>query len=487
MPLVLFFCVAGWVMAWYLPNVYQSETRVYVDPRTMLDSLLEGIAVDNADIEQDLVDVARASLLTQTNLEKVAIENDMLLDVRTEIDRQIVLEDLADDVRLTSQRRQGTREGTQDLVISYRDIDAARSKAIVNSFLDIFVSSVLRGSREDVARSEVFLSARLAEYQAQLDDAEEVLKLFKTKHIAVIPGEGSSFYDELRSVSDKVAEARLDVREATQRRNELSSKFERMSSGTSNSDANALRTADRIQRLEANLSELLLQYTDDHPDVIATREQLAMLKRNFVPPKLNNQSFGTQIAMAEFALALSNAEADLASAGARFEEYSERKQVLDGLVSTIPAVEAEERKLSRDYNGLKKRYEEIFDRLETARLSREAGSSGNQVQFQIIEPPRTLPRPVEPNPPLLITLIFLGSWALGVAIPVMLDLIRPSVSSLKDIARITEFPVLGTVSMTEHSAAGLRVGMKTLLVFLILTTIAYAALAVLSLLPSSFY
>ena len=54
------------------------------------------------------------------------------------------------------------------------------------------------------------------------------------------------------------------------------------------------------------------------------------------------------------------------------------------------------------------------------------------------------------------------------------------------VARVTELPVLGTVSMTEHSASALRVGMKTLLVFLVLTTIAYATLAVLSLLPTSF-
>ena len=81
---------------------------------------------------------------------------------------------------------------------------------------------------------------------------------------------------------------------------------------------------------------------------------------------------------------------------------------------------------------------------------------------------------------------FLGAWAIGVSIPIFLDLVRPSVSSLKDIAKLTEFPVLGTVSMTEQSAAQMRVGMKTLLVFLILTTIAYAALALLSLLPQNF-
>ncbi|MEM7217591.1 MAG: XrtA system polysaccharide chain length determinant [Pseudomonadota bacterium] len=484
MPLVLFLCVAGWVMAFNLPNVYQSETQVYVDPRTMLDYLLEDLAVDNTDIEQDLVAVARYGLLTQSNLEKVAVENDLLLEVRSEIDKQIVFEELAKSVRISSQQRQGSRQGTQDLIISYRDINAERSKAVVNSFLDLFVNSVLRGSREDSERSESFLNDRIREYQQKLDDAEEQLKLFKSENLSTLGGEDRNFFQDLRSVSDRVNESRLALREAVQRRDELNSKYERMVGQSGSSSGSALRKAERIQELENQLDDLLLQFTDSHPDVIAAREQLRKLKRNFTPPELSGDNFGSQIALAEFALALSNAEADVASAQARLDEYSDRKETLTAAISTIPEIEAQERKLTRDYDVFKERYDELVERRETARLSREAGTTGNQVQFQVIEPPRTLPRPVEPNRPLLITLIFLGAWALGVAIPIMLDVVRPSVSSFKDIAKITDLPVLGTVSMTEASAAGLRVGMKTLLVFLILTTIAYATLAVLSLLPA---
>ena len=169
MPLVLLLCVSGWLVAWYLPNVYQSETRVYVDPRTTLEFLLKGIVDDNSNVEQDLVDVARVSLTTTANLEKVAIENDMLLDVRTEVDKQIVIQDLAQDVRITSQRRKGTREGTQDLIISYRDIDADRSKSVVNSFLDVFLNTVLKSSREDSDRSEKFLDDQIDQYGALLN------------------------------------------------------------------------------------------------------------------------------------------------------------------------------------------------------------------------------------------------------------------------------------------------------------------------------
>jgi len=178
MPLVLFLCLSGWLIAWYLPNVYESETRVYVDPQTTLQYLLKGIVDDKSNVEQDLVDVARVSLVTTANLEKVANDNDMLLDVRTDIDKQIILEELAEDVRITSQRRRGTREGTQDLVISYRDIDGDRSKAIVRSFLDVFLNTVLQSSRLDGERSVEFLERQIDKYSSLLNDAEDNLKRF---------------------------------------------------------------------------------------------------------------------------------------------------------------------------------------------------------------------------------------------------------------------------------------------------------------------
>lgn len=483
MPLVMFLCLSGWLIAWYLPNVYQSETRVYVDPQTTLQYLLKGIVDENSNVEQDLVDVARVSLVTTANLEKVANENDMLLDVRTDIDKQIILEELAGDVSIMSQRRSGTREGTQDLVISYRDIDGDRSKAIVRSFLDVFLNTVLKSSRLDGERSVEFLEKQIGQYSSLLNDAEESLKRFKIENSDVMPGDSGGFFEELRNAEEKSNDASLELLQARQRRDRLSREYARTNSQSGTSSADALRRAGQIRDLETQLSELLLRFTDNHPDVIGTRDQLANLRRDFVPPTINKNNVGSQIALAELARQLSTAEADVGAAEAKLDEYKRRVVKLRAAVNTIPEVEDEFNKLTRDYDVLKDRYEDFVKRREQARILNDA--DGN-VDFRIIEPPRTLPRPVEPNRPLLITLIFLGAWAMGVAIPILLDLVRPSVSSLSDIAKLTEWPVLGTVSMTEQSAATMRVGMKTLLVFLILTVIAYGALAVLSVLPQGF-
>ena len=147
-PIVLACCVGGWLLVWYMPNVYQSETKVYVDQRTMLDALLEGVVIDDQDIESDMVDIARVSLLTQRNLEQVAADNGMLDDVKSPFERELVLKDLSEKIRITSKRRSGGK-GTQDLIISYRSKNAEHSKNVVSSFLNLFVNNVLRDSRSE--------------------------------------------------------------------------------------------------------------------------------------------------------------------------------------------------------------------------------------------------------------------------------------------------------------------------------------------------
>ena len=483
-PIVLACCVGGWLLVWYMPNVYQSETKVYVDQRTMLDALLEGVVIDDQDIESDMVDIARVSLLTQRNLEQVAADNGMLDDVNSPFERELVLKDLSEKIRITSKRRSGGK-GTQDLIISYRSKNAEHSKNVVSSFLNLFVNNVLRDSRSESTNTLEFLDQQINEYKLKLEESEDQLKQFRSANISVMPGEGNSFFEELRRVSDKVNEARLNLREATNRRDQLNEKYARLTSGSGNNSSNGLRRAEQIQTLEDRLDGLLLQYTNSHPDVVATREQLALLKKDYVPPTIDTQSIGSQFALTEFQLELGKAEGDVASAEARFAEYTERKAELDQAVSTIPEIEAELAKLNRDYGQNKDRYDELVRSRQKALISTEKDVNDSQGKFHVVEPPRTLPLPVEPNRPLLLTLIFFGAWALGIAIPILLDLVRPAVSSLNDIGKMTDFPVLGTVSMTENSAASSRVGTKTVVFFMALTLIGYVALTTMSILSSS--
>lgn len=166
----LFFCVSGWLIVWYLPNVYQSETRVNVDTEVIVEHYHKG---------DYLADMVRIALVTMANLEKVAIENDLLLNVRTDLDKIKVLEDLEANVSLISQRPLGgTGKYKQDIIISYRDIDADRSLSVLRSFLDVYFTNIHNYKEKGIARQLAYLDKQIETSRALLNDAEgEVTRL----------------------------------------------------------------------------------------------------------------------------------------------------------------------------------------------------------------------------------------------------------------------------------------------------------------------
>lgn len=62
-------CLAGWIGVGAMPDVYQSEAKVYIDTDTLMRPLLKGLAVSTDPDQQ--VSVMLRTLVTRPNIEQV--------------------------------------------------------------------------------------------------------------------------------------------------------------------------------------------------------------------------------------------------------------------------------------------------------------------------------------------------------------------------------------------------------------------------------
>ena len=60
--------LAGWVVVFSMPDMYEARARVYIDTRTPLRPLLAGVAADQ-DVESQII-MVRQALLGGPNLER---------------------------------------------------------------------------------------------------------------------------------------------------------------------------------------------------------------------------------------------------------------------------------------------------------------------------------------------------------------------------------------------------------------------------------
>ena len=102
----------------------------------------------------------------------------------------------------------------------------------------------------------------------------------------------------------------------------------------------------------------------------------------------------------------------------------------------ISQMEADLVQLNRDYEVNQNNYQELLKRRESLKLSDEAVQSTDDVQFNIIDPPRVPLSPVSPDRPKLFAAVLLAGLGCGVGFAVLIGLLRPAVYVRDDFSEL---------------------------------------------------
>lgn len=457
-------CLAGWYVVMALPNQYQTSAKVFVDTQSVLRPLLQGIAV-HSNIEEQ-VQLMTERMLSRPNLEKVIRATDLDLNITDESG----MDGLANNLK---SRMEVRRCGGRNLYcIKFTHENPQLAKDVVQSMLTLFVESSLGASRQDTNKAQQFFDEQIRKYEARLEAAENRLKEFKRKNVGLMPSSGQDYYQRLQNANAELKAANLKLTEATRRRDELRRQISGeepsfgFGTGSQPKSAKVAAIESRIESLRTRLDSLLLQYTERHPDIVAlknTIEQLETQKAQVIKNQSTSASpfdpppdVEVNPVYQRMKIALSEAEAQVATMRVRRREFESRVRKLEKLVDTVPKVEADLAKLNRDYDITKRNYEAFLARRESASISQDVEQKTDDVQFKIVEPPRVPRRPVAPNRPLFLTAVLLGGLGLGVGLAFFLSQIRPTYDSKRTLSQAVGLPVLGSVSMVLSNKAKLR-------------------------------
>jgi polysaccharide chain length determinant protein (PEP-CTERM system associated) len=484
-------CFFGAVYVASLPDTYRVTAKLYVDTTSLLQPALRGLALDSR-ASLEAVDLMRRSLLLRPNLEKIMRATDMDLQVTNPEETEELLAGLKDNVSLSQTAR------TNIFNIAYESDDPNLAKRVVDSVLNLFLEQSLGDLRKDTALTQEFIERQIKEYEAKLELAEERLRTFKRQNIGFLPGAASDYVSKRESVSEALREAQLQLQEATNRRNELSRQLK--DPGDASLWMPPIEEVQspldgRIQELEARLDQLLLRYTDRHPDVVITRrliDDLQEQKRVALEamtqgspdeqdPNVENPVFqGLKVA-------LSASDADVAAMKVRVGEYEAQMAELERLTDESLRVEAEFTRLNRDYGVLHQNYQSFLSRREQAEIGYEADQTGGNMMMRIIEPPRIPILPTGPQRELLSLAVLLVGLGAGIGLSWLLSMINPVFLDIGQLALATGRPDLGVVSISGLSAfTGPRMEIVTFVMAFVAVLGVFGAVIVFQPLPPGF-
>lgn len=444
-------CAIAWPFIYSLPDRYEASTRIYVDTESVLKPLLAGLVVEN-NLMTDVSLITR-TLLSRPQLERVIRDVDLDLTAKTTAQFEGLLASVESRIELGSQ-------GANIYTISYNDRNRDTALQVVRKLLDNFVGDTLGSTMADSKQAETTLEAQIADYERRLDQAEARLTTFKQENVGLMPGATGDYYEQLQAANERVTELSQKMRIARRRLQALEAQLDgeepifgiMQSSGVGGPGTSVDA---QIQSLEQRLTNLLVEFTERHPEVVRVQSLLDELNVKRAE-ELANRPMTADINPATGSLDLnpvyqqikiqhSTAEVELASLSTELADGREEVNRLKTLVDVVPEVEARLNSLNRDYGVVKTRYEQMLARWENLQTAKRVRSGTDELQFRIIDPPFAAAKPVGPPRSLYVMGAFVLAIGAGIGLAVVMTMLNPVFSTQNEL-RTSGLPILGEIA-----------------------------------------
>ena len=453
--------VLAWIIVFSLPDRYEAYASVFVDARSALRPALQGLTVEQ-DVNVQL-NYVKQSLLTGPQLERIAKESGVLgKNVVDEIERARILNALGESVSLTMRNASGKEydSGGQIYSFNYQANSRSRALKVIETVLDTFVEETLGGKRKGSESAQKFLEGQIKQYEQRLREAESRLADFKKANVGLMPTEGGGYFGQLQAQLDATRQVETALALAERKRVELARQLrgDSVVSATATSPAGNSRPANdtlsRINEAQSRLDELLLRYTDRHPDVISVRATLEELKlrrqqeveslRRGDASAVATSGISSNPVVQNIQMQINQAEVEIASLRAQVAQNRDKTADLRKRLDSAPGVEALFAQLNRDYEVNRAQYTSLLSNYEKARLGEQADNAGS-IRFEIVTPPMAEFGPVSPRRTLLLAASLLLAVGVGGGIAFLLHMLRPVVVSVRGLSELVDLPVLGAV------------------------------------------
>ncbi len=470
-------CAAGWIGVMRIPNTYEADGRLYIDADAILTPLLRGISMDTS--LQSQVDLLSRTLMSRPNLLKIISKTDLDLQVSTDPERQALVARLGSDIKLIPQ--------TKNLfVISYRSESPKLAYDVVQAMMNAFIEGKQGTNRSDLENANKFVEGQLAFYEKQLRDSERRRAEFRARYVDLLPGDGGT--SRLQAALEAVRTLNGQIADSQARRTSLAKELASTPPllVTESDASGGGGGSSRIDAEEQKLRELRLRLTDAHPDVIAQRQVIALLRSTggggSTGPAARTGPTSHAVpnpVYEQLKVRLVDTDGTISSLQRQLVDAGKERDRLDAISKSAPGLQAEALNLDRDYGVLQTNYSALLSRRESMRISAAADANNDQVKIQIIEPPLVPTAPVAPQRVKLISGVLVAGLGAGLGLALFLVQLDQSFHTADDLRNLG-LPVVGGVSLLGARVSIMRrmVSVGTFVVAVVLPCVFYGGLIV---------
>jgi succinoglycan biosynthesis transport protein ExoP len=408
-PIIVICTVIAIIVAFVLPKSYQSNTLVRI--KSSNNSAMSGMAAMAAGFG---IDVGGSSSASPENYIELMKSREVLEPIMEQVDMPE-----EDKEKLT----------TENFIKKYLDITNTKKTDLINitaygktpeeaqmisqSVADNFLTLMTKLNKEGNSSAINFLNDRMAIAKEEMETAENKLQAYQQEKGIYSPDDqAKALIDRLSAYDTNIAQLEAQEQANSAKLQDVTGQLEQQNSSLleyniSDNDAIMnLRTT--IVNKQVELVGLEQRYTEEHPDVIQAKQELAELKRSLdreIQSAVNSKSATLTPVQGNLLMEKVQTETAKSVTSASLDALKSKQQEAEGNISTLSADSVEYMRLLRDKNITSEVYTNLVKAYENTRIQ-EAQES---MDIQIIDA-ANLPRedmPAKPNKKLIAAIGFI--------------------------------------------------------------------------------
>jgi polysaccharide chain length determinant protein (PEP-CTERM system associated) len=445
-----------------LPNRYKSQTLVLVQQPTVPQDIVR--SVDTTDINQHLASMQQ-QILSRTRLEPIIRQFGVY---PKDIDR-VSMEDLVarlqkaiDVIPIKPMDSTQSRELPGFYVAVTMD-NPRVAQEVCTAVTSMFIEENLRlriGVSQD---TKEFVGQHIAEAKAKLDEQDAKLAAFKSYNMGRLPDEEKTNLNILMGLTSQLDAATQALARAQQDKSFAETMLTQQIGAwqASQSGRNPETLEQQLALLQTQLASLEARYTDDYPDVIKTRSDIAALQKKIA--ENDDQKKGTApdkkqkgsvepLQITQLRAQIHTYDQVIAEKGREQDQIKQQIKVYQDRVQSSPAIEQQFKELTRDYQTALDFYNDLLKKGNQSTMSADLDRRQEGMQFRILDPANLPDKPSFPNRPLFALGGLAGGLGLGLALAFVLEMKDTSMRTERDVEFTLHLPVLAMVPAIEPIA-----------------------------------
>jgi uncharacterized protein involved in exopolysaccharide biosynthesis len=299
-----------------------------------------------------------------------------------------------------------------------------------------------------------FLARQLEQAKHELDDQDSKLAVFKKQYVGQLPGDEDSNLKILMGLNSQLEANTQTMNRAQQDKAYTESLLAQQLATWKSSDsaANPQTLLQQLAALQSQLITLQARYTDDHPDVVKTKNDIAEIKR-----KLKQIDSGTDASqdtavdktkgaeppeIQKLRLLIHQYDEAIAQASRDQRRLQGQIQAYQGRVALSPGVEEQYKALTRDYETAQKFYNELLAKRSESAMQTNMEQEQRGELMRLLNPASLPDAPSFPLRWMFAAGGLGGGLVLALGLAMWLELRDKSIRDEQDVMVALELPML---------------------------------------------